>query len=113
MRQGTWIVALVALGLGASACASATEWRSWSEHTTHFASGEHLDFSGRNRDPWRPRIAEADVTAATAEGWWGALVPPASPADVSGRWRGTWRSPGLFGLPRASAAEVVLVQRGS
>lgn len=105
--------ALAALALGVSACASSKEWRTWSEHTTHFASGDHLGFSMRNRDSREPRVAAQDTKAAADETWWGAFVPPAPPVDVSGRWRGTWHGASVFGTPRESMAEITLAQRGA
>lgn len=104
--------ALAALALGVSGCASSREWQTWSEHTTHFASGEHLGFSMRNGDPRDPRVASTDVKAADNERWWGEYVPPGRPIDVSGRWRGNWSGANVFGTPRGSLAEITLAQQG-
>lgn len=104
--------ALVALALGVSACASSKEWQTWSVHTTHFASGEHLGFSMRNGDPRDPRVAPSDARTAENERWWGEYVPPGPPVDVSGRWRGIWWGAGVFGTPRGSGAEITLAQQG-
>lgn len=41
---------------------------------------------------------------------WDHLLAP--PADLSGRWRGEWRGPGLFGSTRTSAVEATFEQRG-
>jgi len=106
------VVALVALALGASACASSKEWQTWSEHTAHFASGQHLGFSTRNSDPRDPRIGPTDTKTAEDQSWWGAYVPPAPPVNVSGRWRGTWSGGSVFGAPRGSFAQITLAQQG-
>ena len=104
--------ALAALALGVSACASSKEWQTWSEHTTHFASSQHLGFSKKNSDPRDPRIGPADVKTSEDERWWGAYVPPGPPVNVAGRWRGTWSGANVFGGPRGSQAEITLAQEG-
>ncbi len=66
--------AVVVLLLAASACATSEEWRTWKEHPTHFASGDHLSFSARNPDGSAPRVTRRDVAVAREEGWWGKPV---------------------------------------
>jgi len=107
------VAALAALVLGVSACTSSKAWQTWSEHTTHFASGEHLGFSMRNGNPRDPRVAATDGKTAENERWWGEYVPPGPPVDVSGRWRGTWSGANVFGTPRGSLAEITLAQQGA
>ena len=106
------VAALAALVLGVSACMSSKQWQTWSENTTHFASGDHLGFSARNGNPRDPRVAPTDVKTAENERWWGEYVPPGPPVDVSGRWRGTWSGANVFGTPRSSLAEITLAQQG-
>ena len=111
-RKISQVMTVLALVLGISACASSREWQTWSEHTTHFASGQHLGFSVRNGNPRDPRIAPTDAKTAEDQSWWGAYVPPAPPVDVSGRWRGTWRGANVFGAARTSRAVLTLAQQG-
>ena len=51
--------------LAAGGCATGEEWQTWREHPTHFASGDHLFFSTRNRK---------DIALARDEGWWGKPI---------------------------------------
>ena len=61
--------------LAVAGCASGEEWRTWKEHPTHFASGEHLFFSTRNRaDGSNPRVKRTDIVLAREEGWWGKPI---------------------------------------
>jgi hypothetical protein len=58
-------------------CASRTEWTTWREHPTHFASGNHLEFSIKNTEnveDTAPRVTRHDLARARQEGWWGELV---------------------------------------
>ncbi|HSB60512.1 MAG TPA: hypothetical protein VLI67_02255 [Vicinamibacteria bacterium] len=68
-------VLLVAAGLLLTAgCATSEEWTTWKEHSTHFASGEHLFFSTRNREGAAPRVTRQDIALARTESWWGKPV---------------------------------------
>jgi hypothetical protein len=58
----------------AAGCASGEEWRTWKDHPTHFASGEHLFFSARNSEGAPPRVKRSDITLAREEGWWGKPI---------------------------------------
>jgi hypothetical protein len=60
--------------LAVTGCASGEEWRTWKEHPTHFASGDHLFFSTRNREGAPPRVKRKDITLAREEGWWGKPI---------------------------------------
>jgi hypothetical protein len=55
-------------------CASGEEWATWKAHPTHFASGEHMFFSVRNREGAPPRVTRQDITLARNEGWWGKPI---------------------------------------
>jgi hypothetical protein len=72
--------ARVILGIVATAgvlvggCASREEWRTWREHPTHFASGDHLSFSVRNTEGREARVTRHQLAAAREEGWWGKPV---------------------------------------
>ena len=114
-----WLLLIAAVMFSMSGCASSQDWAFWRAHPTHFASSDHLSFSmhhdtgyyhdGNGSDP---TITDADVALAKDEAWWGHLVPPAPPADLSGRWVGTWKGLGLFDSLRESTAEATLVQSG-
>jgi hypothetical protein len=120
-----WFLLIAAVMFSMSGCASAQDRAYWQGHPTHFASGDHVSFSMRhgnghyygngngNANGFDPVITDDDVQLARAEGWWGDLVPPAPPADLSGRWVGTWKGLGLFDSLRQSAVEATLVQQGS
>ena len=60
--------------LAAAGCASGEEWRTWREHPTHFASGDHLFFSARNGEGTPPVVKRTDITLARDEGWWGKPI---------------------------------------
>ena len=55
-------------------CATGEEWATWKAHPTHFASGEHMAFSVRNREGGSPQVTRQDVTLARNEGWWGKPI---------------------------------------
>lgn len=55
-------------------CATGEEWATWKAHPTHFASGEHMFFSVRNREGAPPRVTRQDIALARDEGWWGKPI---------------------------------------
>jgi hypothetical protein len=73
MRSDWRLLVLSAVLLAAAGCASGEEWRTWREHPTHFASGEHLKFSARNTEK-STRVTRQDIALARDEGWWGKPV---------------------------------------
>jgi len=118
-----WLLMIAAVMFSMSGCASSPDWAFWREHPSHFASGDHLSFSTRygnghgysngGGNGTEPAITDADAALARDEAWWGHLVPPAPPADLSGRWEGTWKGIGLFDSLRQSTAAATFVQQGS
>jgi hypothetical protein len=122
-----WLLLIAAVMFSMSGCASSQDWAFWRAHPTHFASGEHMAFSLRHHDNGYDlggngsgnangsdqRITDAEMALAQDEGWWGHLVPGAPPADLSGRWVGTWKGLGMFDSLRQSTAQATLVQDGS
>jgi hypothetical protein len=106
-----WLLLIAAVMFSMSGCATPQEWAHWREHPTHFASGEHLGFSAKNDSPFHPLVTEADRKHAADQQWWGQFVPVAPPADLSGRWVGTWRGLGLFDSPRQGDVAATLVQQ--
>ena len=70
--RSTWV--LLMGGVLVAGCATSDEWSTWKSHATHFASGEHMNFSVRNREGSAARVSRADVAMAREEGWWGKPV---------------------------------------
>jgi hypothetical protein len=66
------ILILLTAALAGSACATSEQWAEWRQHSSHFASNDHLGFSMRHRgaNPI-PRVRQQDVERAKAESWWG------------------------------------------
>lgn len=60
--------------MAVTGCATGEEWATWKAHPTHFASGEHMFFSVRNREGAAPRVTRQDITLARNEGWWGKPI---------------------------------------
>lgn len=58
----------------AAGCASNDEWTTWKDHRTHFASGEHMFFSVKNREGKSARVSRGDIAMARDEGWWGKPI---------------------------------------
>jgi len=71
IQQGRVLVGVVLL---TGACASSQEWAEWANHSSHFASGQHMDFSLRNTQGRPVRATRSDVAAARAENWWGQAL---------------------------------------
>jgi hypothetical protein len=66
---------LIGLGLLAgvvAGCASDT-YKEWKSHPTHFASGDHMNFSLKNQGK-TPRVSGADTRLAASQSWWGSPV---------------------------------------
>ncbi len=75
MRSHRWQLLLIGGALLAAAgCATSEEWQTWKDHPTHFASGEHLTFSVRNREGSETRVTRTDIAKARDEGWWGKPI---------------------------------------
>ena len=74
-RHRRWgLVAVTAIVIGVSGCASSEEWATWKAHPTHFASGDHMFFSVRNREGSSARVTRADITTSRDEAWWGKPI---------------------------------------
>jgi hypothetical protein len=74
LRQRRWWLAVAAVVVGVSGCATGDEWATWKEHPSHFASGDHLMFSMRNREGGAARVTRTDIAKARDEGWWGKPI---------------------------------------
>lgn len=70
-----WRLVVVGAALVATAgCASSDEWKTWKTHPTHFASGDHMSFSWRNREGGTAKVTRQDIAMARDEGWWGKPI---------------------------------------
>jgi hypothetical protein len=65
---------LAGLLVTVAGCASSEDWQTWKNHPTHFASGDHLSFSVRNKEGSAPKVRRQDIALAREEGWWGKPV---------------------------------------
>lgn len=81
MRFCRFPLILVVASLAAAGCATHAEWEAWRDHASHFASGDHLAFSLRNRDVGSASVTSRDVREAKTEGWWGDPVR-ADPSQI-------------------------------
>ena len=107
-----WFLLLTALMFSMSGCAS---------RGLLFASAHHIAFSMESQ-PSEASITDDDLQAASREASWGPLPPesseaPYSPAalpsmDMTGTWRGTWVSRGMYGDERTSGAHATFNQSG-
>lgn len=68
------VVLVTCAGVMIAGCATSNEWRTWKEHPTHFASGDHLSFSIRNTEGREARVTRTQLAEARQEGWWGKPV---------------------------------------
>jgi hypothetical protein len=108
-----WLLLLAAVMFSMSGCVSKNQWNNWASHPSHYASGNHWEFSQRTGGDVDPKmISAADQETATKEGWWGDLVPLAPPVDLTGNWVGTWKGLGVFDSLRKSDARMTLLQSG-
>jgi hypothetical protein len=75
MRNGflRWLLVGAVL-VTTAACATSEEWTTWTSHPTHFASGEHMFFSVRNREGKDATVSRRDIALARDESWWGKPI---------------------------------------
>jgi len=79
MRSTGWRVVLIGGVLVAlGGCASSEEWKTWKEHPTHYASGDHGFFSLRNREGKGAKVTRDDIAMARDQGWWGRPITVSS-----------------------------------
>ena len=79
MRSKRWRVLVIGGALATLAgCASSEEWRTWKEHPTHYASGDHGFFSLRNREGQTAKVTRGDIALARNQGWWGRPITVSS-----------------------------------
>jgi hypothetical protein len=66
------LLLLLATAAGSAACASGDQWAEWRGHSSHFASGDHLQFSLRHQgENPTPHVTAGDVQKARFQSWWG------------------------------------------
>ena len=68
------VLLLSGVAVATGACATSEEWADWQKHSSHFATGDHLFFSVRNREGTPPRVTRGDLQMARAEEWWGKAI---------------------------------------
>jgi hypothetical protein len=74
MRSHRFLLLIGGALLAAAGCATSEEWTTWNDHRTHFASGQHMSFSLRNREGSAPRVTRENIAKARDEGWWGKPI---------------------------------------
>ena len=74
MRRSFCVTLVLFAAAVAAGCATAEQWNEWKSHSSHFASGEHLGFSLRNRGGPPPRVTRQDVRLGSVQTWWGEPV---------------------------------------
>jgi hypothetical protein len=92
-------------------CATSEEWAEWRKHPAHFASGQHAEFSVRNRQAPPLDQTPEDVDRAKLESWWGGPFEDGPLADINGRWVGVWAGWGVM-TPRRAVASAEFEQYG-
>jgi hypothetical protein len=60
--------------VAATGCATGEEWQIWRSNGAHFASGDHMFFSLRNRGGTKASVTRQDITLARDQGWWGKPI---------------------------------------
>src|SRR5207247_8553602 len=77
-RAAICVITLVIVRVGVAVwmigCATPQEWAEWKGHPVHFASGDHMGFSVRNRDGPQTRVTRDDVALARSQDWFGTAI---------------------------------------
>jgi hypothetical protein len=75
MAMRTRMSVLLLAAAATTACASSEQWAEWRQHSSHFASGDHLWFSLRHQgESPAPRVRQRDVETAQVQSWWGEPI---------------------------------------
>ena len=114
-RLQWWLLLLSAVMFSMSGCSSTkawqgtalSDWQVWAQHSSHFASGQHLTFSIKSHPT--PAVATASTAAVPS-----ASAPaPIDRKDITGVWRGRWAANGSWGERRESDAQMIFAQLGT
>jgi hypothetical protein len=73
MRFGAPIGLVLLAGVVAGTGCSSQDWQEWKSHSTHFASGDHMEFSLKNMGS-TPKVSSTDSRLASSQSWWGHPV---------------------------------------
>ncbi len=69
------LLVTLAAAAAATGCATSEQWAEWREHSSHFASGDHLFFSMRHQgENPTPRVRQRDLDEARTQAWWGEPI---------------------------------------
>lgn len=115
MRHRIWLPLLLGSVVLSTGCAAThREWEVWRAHPTHFATDNHLGFSLSNTVGAAPRVTPELMDRAKSEGWWGRNTPfVAPPANVAGRWEGSWSGYGWSRTLRSGIARAEIMVNGA
>jgi hypothetical protein len=114
MRHRSFLPLILGLVLVSTGCAAThREWEVWRAHPTHYATDDHLAFSMKNMVGAAPRVTPELMDQAKGQGWWGRNTPFVTPpANVTGRWEGSWSGYGMSRTLRGGVAQAVLTVDG-
>jgi hypothetical protein len=75
MRVRIRLSMLLLAAAASTACANSEQWAEWRQHSSHFASGDHLWFSMRHQgENPAPHVRQQDVETARVQSWWGEPI---------------------------------------
>ena len=72
--RGLRLLLVGAALVAVAGCATSEEWQIWRDNKTHFASGEHMGFSVRNREGTQARVTRQDIARAREQTWFGRPI---------------------------------------
>lgn len=73
-RRSLGLLLVGATLIAVTGCATSEEWKIWRDNKTHFASGEHMGFSVRNREGTQARVTRQDIALAREQTWFGRPI---------------------------------------
>jgi len=74
-RATSVLLILIGATIVDAGCASQKHWSDWKQHSTHFASGDHMWFSLTHQtEKTPPKVARTDIANARGQSWWGDQV---------------------------------------
>ena len=72
--RGLRLLLVGAALVSVAGCATGEEWKIWRDNKTHFASGEHMGFSVRNREGTQARVTRQYIALAREQTWFGRPI---------------------------------------